>query len=275
MPYARVNGADLYYEERGSGPPVIFHHGYTSSHDCWEGVVPRLADRYRCIAMDGRGAGDSSSAPGPYTLAQYADDVCGIADALGIDRFRYVGLSMGGATGYELGLRHADRLESMVLVAPAPADGIQNGDAGHAHSQDQRRRQAREEMLRERMLTGGFVDRWKNRQLNIHPSLLPSFPGLDTHERALRDGVRIHGCTVHFVRLEMDTGPIIAQAAVAVLAGDTPESLAQRVLAAEHKLYPHALSLVASGAVTVEDEEVTRHHPDDPPPPLFSPALRR
>lgn len=126
-----------------------------------------------------------------------------------------------------------------------------------------------------RMLTGGFVDRWKNRQLNIHPSLLPSFPGLDTHERALRDGVRIHGCTVHFVRLEMDTGPIIAQAAVAVLAGDTSESLAQRVLAAEHKLYPHALSLVASGAMTVEDEEVTRHHPDDAPPPLFSPALRR
>ena len=155
MPYARVNGADLYYEEQGSGPPVIFHHGYTSSHDCWEDVYPRLADRYRCIAMDGRGAGDSASAPGPFTLAQYADDVCGMADALGIDRFRYVGLSMGGATGYELGLRHADRLESMVLVAPAPADGIQNPEAGHAHSQDQRRRQAREEMLRERMLTGG------------------------------------------------------------------------------------------------------------------------
>ncbi|MFV0367325.1 MAG: phosphoribosylglycinamide formyltransferase, partial [Hyphomicrobiaceae bacterium] len=63
-----------------------------------------------------------------------------------------------------------------------------------------------------RMLTGGFVDRWRNRQLNIHPSLLPAYPGLDTHARALRDGVRIHGCTVHFVRLEMDTGPIIAQA---------------------------------------------------------------
>jgi len=121
--------------------------------------------------MDGRGAGDSASAPGPYTLQQYADDICGMADALGIDRFRYVGLSMGGATGYELGLRHAERLESMVLVAPAPADGIQNGDAGHAHAQDQRRRQAREEMLQERVLTGGrpnadYLQRAVERALN-------------------------------------------------------------------------------------------------------------
>lgn len=109
-----------------------------------------------------------------------------------------------------------------------------------------------------RMLTGGFVDRWKNRQLNIHPSLLPSFPGLDTHARALREGVRIHGCTVHFVRLEMDTGPIVAQAAVAVLPGDTPDTLAARVLEAEHRLYPHALRLVASGAVRVRDEDLDR-----------------
>lgn len=155
MPYARVNGADLYYEEHGSGPPVVFHHGYTSSHECWEGVVPRLADRYRCIMMDGRGAGDSAAAPGPFTLAQFADDVCGMADALGIDRFRYVGLSMGGATGYELGLRHADRVVSLALVAPAPADGIQNGDEAHAFSRDQRRRQARGEMLEERIGLSG------------------------------------------------------------------------------------------------------------------------
>ncbi|MGD9670393.1 MAG: phosphoribosylglycinamide formyltransferase [Hyphomicrobiaceae bacterium] len=125
-----------------------------------------------------------------------------------------------------------------------------------------------------RMLTGGFVDRWKNRQLNIHPSLLPAFPGLDTHERALREGVRIHGCTVHFVRLEMDTGPIVAQAAVAVLAGDTPDTLAARVLEAEHKLYPHALRLVASGAVRVSDEEIRFAPPTDTPAPLFSPALK-
>lgn len=125
-----------------------------------------------------------------------------------------------------------------------------------------------------RMLTGGFVDRWKNRQLNIHPSLLPSFPGLDTHERALREGVRIHGCTVHFVRLEMDTGPIVAQAAVAVMPADTPETLAARVLEAEHRLYPHALRLVASGAVRVAGEDIQFAPPTDTPAPLFSPALK-
>ncbi|MCB1527050.1 MAG: phosphoribosylglycinamide formyltransferase [Hyphomicrobiaceae bacterium] len=125
-----------------------------------------------------------------------------------------------------------------------------------------------------RMLTGGFVDRWRNRQLNIHPSLLPAYPGLDTHARALRDGVRIHGCTVHFVRLEMDTGPIIAQAGVAVLPGDTPETLAARVLDAEHRLYPHALRLVASGAVRVTNDILETAPPTDTPAALFSPPLR-
>lgn len=125
-----------------------------------------------------------------------------------------------------------------------------------------------------RMLTGGFVDRWKNRQLNIHPSLLPSFPGLDTHDRALREGVRIHGCTVHFVRLEMDTGPIVAQAGVAVMPGDTPDTLAARVLETEHKLYPHALRLVASGAVRVQNDDIAFAPPTDTPPPLFSPPLK-
>ena len=104
-----------------------------------------------------------------------------------------------------------------------------------------------------RLLSPEFVARWHDRMINIHPSLLPAFPGLDTHERALAADVKLHGCTVHFVRHEMDTGPIIAQAAVPVLAGDTPGRLAARVLAAEHVLYPKALALVASGAVRVVD----------------------
>jgi phosphoribosylglycinamide formyltransferase 1 len=107
-----------------------------------------------------------------------------------------------------------------------------------------------------RLLTGGFVDRWKDRHLNIHPSLLPAFPGLDIHKRVLEQGVLITGCTVHFVRVEMDAGPIVAQAAVTVLPDDTEETLAARVLEAEHKLYPHALRLVASGAARVVDEQV-------------------
>jgi phosphoribosylglycinamide formyltransferase-1 len=107
-----------------------------------------------------------------------------------------------------------------------------------------------------RIMTEGFVETWRDRMINIHPSLLPSFKGLHTHERALEAGVRIHGCTVHFVRHDVDTGPIIAQAAVPVLESDTPETLAARVLEAEHILYPMALRLVASGAVRIEGERV-------------------
>ena len=105
-----------------------------------------------------------------------------------------------------------------------------------------------------RLLTPEFVERWRNRILNIHPSLLPDFPGLDTHARALAAGVRHHGATVHFVRAETDSGPIVAQSALNVRPDDTAESLAARVLALEHRLYPEALRQVASGEVTVEDE---------------------
>jgi phosphoribosylglycinamide formyltransferase-1 len=107
-----------------------------------------------------------------------------------------------------------------------------------------------------RLLTPGFVEAWRDRMINIHPSLLPSFPGLHTHERALAAGVRFTGCTVHFVRLETDSGPIIVQAAVPVLSGDDPDRLAARVLAAEHRTYPLALRLVAEGRARVVDERV-------------------
>jgi phosphoribosylglycinamide formyltransferase-1 len=98
-----------------------------------------------------------------------------------------------------------------------------------------------------RLLTPWLVRRWQGRMLNIHPALLPDFKGLHTHERALAAGVKEHGATVHFVVPEMDAGPIIAQARVAVAADDTPDTLAARVLAEEHRIYPQALKLVASG----------------------------
>src|ERR1700687_6022478 len=98
-----------------------------------------------------------------------------------------------------------------------------------------------------RIQSSAFAARWLGRQLNIHPSLLPSFKGLNPHKQALDAGVRISGCTVHFVSPELDSGPIVAQAAVPVLAGDTPDTLAERILVAEHRLYPFALRLVASG----------------------------
>lgn len=124
-----------------------------------------------------------------------------------------------------------------------------------------------------RLHTEGFVDRWRDRHLNIHPSLLPAFKGLHTHARVLDEGMKITGCTVHFVRPEMDTGPIVAQAAVPVLPGDTPETLGARVLEAEHRLYPHALRLVASGAVRVEGEHVVGMTQIAAQPPFFSPPL--
>ena len=104
-----------------------------------------------------------------------------------------------------------------------------------------------------RLLTSWLVSRWHGRMLNIHPALLPAFKGLDTHERALAAGVKIHGASVHFVVPEMDSGPIIAQAAVPVQDDDTPERLAERVLAVEHRIYPLALALVARGEVSLVD----------------------
>lgn len=98
-----------------------------------------------------------------------------------------------------------------------------------------------------RVLTEGFVNAWKGRMINVHPSLLPSFKGLNTHERALEMGVKLHGCSVHFVTPDMDDGPLIVQAAVPVLPDDTPDALAARVLEQEHVIYPRALRLIAEG----------------------------
>lgn len=124
-----------------------------------------------------------------------------------------------------------------------------------------------------RLLTEGFVTRWLNRHLNIHPSLLPAFQGLHTHERVLESGARITGCTVHFVRAAMDDGPIVAQAAVPVNPEDTEDSLAARVLEAEHRLYPHALRLVAAGKLRVEGEHVVGMSQQEDQTALFSPPL--
>ena len=122
-----------------------------------------------------------------------------------------------------------------------------------------------------RLMTPGFVDRWRGRMLNIHPSLLPSFKGLDTYGQALVAGVKIAGCTVHFVVPEMDAGPIVAQAAVPVLDGDTAEILAHRILAAEHKLYPHALKLIASGVARLDGDRVSGGNSVNQATGLFSP----
>ena len=107
-----------------------------------------------------------------------------------------------------------------------------------------------------RVLTERFIGHWDRKLVNIHPSLLPSYRGLHTHERALADGVKLHGCTVHFVVPELDAGPIIAQAAVPVLGGDTADSLAARVLAVENALYPRVVAGLAAGRIVLAGNRV-------------------
>lgn len=124
-----------------------------------------------------------------------------------------------------------------------------------------------------RLLDPEFVARWRNRMLNIHPSLLPAYRGLRTHERVIEDGVRFTGCTVHFVRPEMDAGPIVMQAVVPVRPDDTAASLSRRVLDYEHRIYVEAVRLVASGQVRVSGSRVTGKSLDTPEDGLISPVL--
>jgi len=126
-----------------------------------------------------------------------------------------------------------------------------------------------------RILTDEFVNRYRGQLVNIHPSLLPAYPGLDTHTRALQDGIKIHGCTVHFVTPNLDHGPIIIQAAVAVLRDDTEHDLAERVLNEEHRIFPQALRWLISGEVQLnEQEKVTFRSRMQSALPIISPGLK-
>jgi phosphoribosylglycinamide formyltransferase-1 len=124
-----------------------------------------------------------------------------------------------------------------------------------------------------RILTDDFIRRFAGRIVNIHPSLLPAFPGLHTHRRALQAGVRIHGCSVHFVTPQLDAGPIIIQAAVPVLPADDEETLAARVLEQEHRIYPQALRWLANGLVSLDANGHVRFPHGRSANPLIAPAL--
>ena len=125
-----------------------------------------------------------------------------------------------------------------------------------------------------RILTAGFVERYRGKLINIHPSLLPAYPGIDTHQRALQDGVRIHGCTVHFVTPDLDHGPIIIQAAVPVLHDDTPQSLSARVLCEEHRIYPQAVRWLCRNQVWLDEiGRVAGDRLEQPGAALISPGL--
>lgn len=125
-----------------------------------------------------------------------------------------------------------------------------------------------------RILTDGFVEHYRGRLINIHPSLLPAYAGTHTHERALQDGVKIHGCTVHFVTPTLDAGPIIIQAAVPVLRDDTPASLSARVLHEEHRIYPQAVRWLCREQVWLDEQgRVASNRLEQPGSALVSPGL--
>lgn len=124
-----------------------------------------------------------------------------------------------------------------------------------------------------RLLSGWFVETWHDRIVNIHPSLLPSFKGIDAHAQAIAAGAKLSGCTVHIVRAEMDAGPILVQAAVPVLPGDDEDALAARILAVEHKCYPLAVKLIAEGRVRIDGDTAIVAMPGDTGGHIISPPI--
>jgi phosphoribosylglycinamide formyltransferase-1 len=125
-----------------------------------------------------------------------------------------------------------------------------------------------------RLLSSWFVETWHDRIVNIHPSLLPSFKGIDAHAQAIAAGAKLSGCTVHIVRAEMDAGPILVQAAVPVLPGDDEDSLAARILTMEHKCYPLAVKLIAEGRVQIDGDTAIIDMPGDTDDHIISPSVR-
>jgi len=128
MPHATINGARLWYQQYGSGEPIILHHGYTACRDNWMPVVDYLSKAYQVTLMECRGAGESEDTDDGYSLQQYAADVVGMADHLGLSTFTYAGHSMGGGVGYVLAVDHVERLSRLVLMAPVYSDGFELAD---------------------------------------------------------------------------------------------------------------------------------------------------
>ncbi|MBB4210129.1 formyltetrahydrofolate-dependent phosphoribosylglycinamide formyltransferase [Rhodothalassium salexigens DSM 2132] len=192
------------------------------------------------ILISGRGSNMAAlieACTDPAYPAQVAVVIANVADAPGLDKARAAGI------------------ETVVVDHKA----YDNRDAFEA-ALDSALKAARVDLVClagfMRLLNADFVKRWRDRIVNIHPSLLPAYKGLDTHARVLEDGVRVTGCTVHFVRPEMDHGPIVIQAAVPVLPDDTVGRLAARVLEQEHRIFVEAVRLIASGRVRVSGDKV-------------------
>lgn len=210
------------------------------------------------ILISGRGSNMESlikAASAPDYPAEIAVVISNIEDAAGLEKARHAGLN----------------------TACIPHKNYENRE-DFEHALDTALREHGVEYIClagfMRLLQANFVHKWKDRIINIHPSLLPAFKGLHTHERAIEAGVRFTGCTVHFVRPEMDDGPIIIQAAVPILDDDSPDTLAARILAQEHIIYPEALRLVTSGQAKVHDRHVKIGDASDPAPPIINPPVK-
>jgi len=148
MPHTKVNGIQLFHDEIGEGSPILFHHGYTSSHDTWlNKIAPQLSDNYRCIVLDCRGAGNSEHTIDGYSIEQYVEDVIGLADSLNLEKFTFLGHSMGGGIGMQLAINYPERLEKLILVAPIPSGGTTPPDelTVVAKAMKDRQRQLRKE----------------------------------------------------------------------------------------------------------------------------------
>lgn len=203
--------------------------------------------RRTAVLLSGRGSNLSAllaAAADPAFPAEIVLALSNVPDAPGLARAAAAGIAAAAIDHRPFGADRAAH-ERALLAALAAAEVELICLAGYL-----------------RVLTPLLVGRYAGRMLNIHPSLLPAFPGLDTHARALAAGVKLHGCTVHLVTPALDQGPILAQAAVPVLPGDTPATLAARVLVQEHRLYPLALALLARGAPgTAADGEAALCNP--------------
>ena len=223
-----------------------------------EGARPKGTRLRVAVLISGRGS-NLQALIEACALPDYPAEIVLVAsnraDAFGIERARQAGLPIAVIPHRDFADRAAFEAALDAALRQAGAELVCN--AGFL-----------------RILTPWFVERWRDSQINIHPSLLPAFPGLHTHERALAAGVRFSGCTVHFVRAAMDEGPIIAQAAVPVLPGDDAETLAARILAAEHRLFPLALRLVAEGRARVVGERVAIADADAPRDAVLNPLER-
>lgn len=154
MATMELNGTEIWFDDTGGdGEVVLFHHGYTGSHDTWPEIIEQLGAHRRYVMMDCRGAGDSGRPDDEtYTLEQYTADVIALVDALGIDTFTYVGHSMGGGIGFLLGLDHGDRLDKLVLVAPVPSGGVQMPTDMRSAAAELWRSGNEDELLRQRIV---------------------------------------------------------------------------------------------------------------------------